>query len=501
MVTIMILSARKIKIALLLIAAFATLSFGQQMRDISTMQLVRDMGLGINLGNTFEARIVCDPGDNGCEDWIKDMETFETTWGSPSITGAMIKGYADAGFKTVRVPVAWSNRMTGDSPGGTYTISPALLNRVQEIVDMVLANGMYANINIHWDGGWWEKFPTDSAECMRKYTRIWEQVSGRFKDYGDRLIFASLNEEGGWDDVWYIWRNGDDLAAKARSYGILKAINQQFVNTVRASGGNNADRHLQIQGYHTDIDRTVDDMFSMPSDPRSGGARLAVSVHYYDPFGFTHLSQSESWATMTRTWGTEDEINHLNSQMDKMKTSFVDKGIPVIIGEYGYACSDIRPPRDMAEVRKYTLAVTKAIYDRQMAPILWDVQLNESNGEVIYYYNRHTQALADPLFKSGLAEIAGDNIAASARDRAVISNSKTAARPSVSVKGKTLTVNAPFDTKVGIRVVDMRGKTVAKFNAQGGSTLSLKKIPAGSYIIETKMVKDGVKTVSAAVLK
>jgi endoglucanase len=338
---------------------------------------------------------------------------------------------------------------------------------------------------------------------MAKYTRIWEQISDRFKDYGDRLIFASLNEEGGWDDVWYIWSNetSNDMEAKARSYGILKAINQQFVNVVRASGGNNADRHLQIQGYNTDIDRTVDDMFSMPTDPRSGGARLAVSVHYYDPFGFTHLDKDESWAQMTRTWGTQAEIDHLNGQMDKLKTRFVDNGVPVIIGEYGYACSSIRPPRDMAEVRKYTLAVTKAIYDRRMAPILWDVQLNESNDEVIYYYNRNTQALVDPLFKAGLVEIAGDNTLTSVSRRAVTSGKAAAVRPSVSVKGRMLSVNASADSKIGIRIVDMRGKTVAKFNTYGGSTLSLKKIPAGSYIIEAKRINDGMKMTSSAVLR
>ncbi len=369
------------------------------MRNISTMELVRDMGLGINLGNTFDA--ACDWDDNNC--WINGstVNDYETAWGSPTITKAMIDGYAAAGFKTVRIPVAWSNLMTGKQTGGTYTISPALLSRVEEVVNWVLENNMYAIINIHWDGGWWENFPTDSAECMDRYKKMWAQISDKFKDHSDYLVFESLNEEGVWDDVWYIWRNGDDMTAKARAYGILNSINQVFTDLIRASGGNNAERHLLIAGYATNIDRTIDDMFQMPNDPQS---RQAVSVHYYDPFGFTHapLDNSwSSWAPLRLEWGTSDDYAQLNTELNKMKTNFVDKGIPVIVGEYGVA----EHGRSESEIRKYTLAVAEAIYERNMCPVLWDIQL--ADDETQYYYNRKSSppALVDPQFKAGLAEI------------------------------------------------------------------------------------------------
>jgi len=127
--------------------AFFGVSAQTAMRNITTSALVKDMGLGINIGNTMEARIVCEPGDNGCENWVNGLATLETSWGSPEITDAIVKGYADAGFKTVRIPVAWSNRMAGDNPGGSYTIDAALMNRVEQIVDYVLNNGMYAIVN------------------------------------------------------------------------------------------------------------------------------------------------------------------------------------------------------------------------------------------------------------------------------------------------------------------------------------------------------------------
>ncbi len=399
--------------AFVLTAAFAVSLWAQtNPLSMTTMDVVKDMGLGINLGNTFDAVIVCEQGDQGCENWVNSMATLETSWGSPEITEAMIKGYADAGFKTVRIPVAWSNKMTGN-----YTISPALLNRVQEVIDWVLDNGMYAIVNIHWDGGWWENFPTDSAECMNKYKSIWQQVSDKFKNHSGYLIFESLNEEGVWQSVWDRHSNSGN---KGRAYGLLNSINQEFTTLVRASDGNNANRHLLIAGYATDINLTSDPLFKMPTDPQS---RQAVSVHYYDPFGFTHLEQNESWAQMRLTWGTSDDYDELNGYMDKLKTTFVDKGIPVIVGEYGMAA----PNRSESEIRKYTLAVAEAIYERDMCPVLWDVQLKDE--ETQYYYNRNANppSLVDQQLVTGLKEITEGYI--------------TAALP------QTSTLNSAFATK------------------------------------------------------
>ncbi|MDR0305327.1 MAG: cellulase family glycosylhydrolase [Chitinispirillales bacterium] len=475
-----------------------------QMRNITTQELVEDMGLGINLGNTFEAT----------GSWINSnggVNAYETAWGSPAITEAMIKGYADAGFKTVRIPVAWSNLMTNHQRGGNYTISVALLDRVAQVVNWVIGSDMYAIVNIHWDGAWWDgkwdernnsdgnwswwrMFDTDSTEAMRKYTRIWEQISEKFKDHSDYLVFASMNEEGIWQDVWNQYNNSGN---KTRAYGLLNAINQQFVNVVRNSGGNNANRHLQIQGYATNIDRTIDAVFKMPVDTRTP-ARLAVSVHYYDPFGFTHLEKDEPWAEYRATWGTYTDYDHLNRELDKMKTDFVDKGIPVIIGEYGFASKlDEGRGRTLQQVYNYTLEVTRAIYERNMLPVLWDVQLNAANGEVIYYYDRHSSRFPDQTLVNGLKAI-GSN-----RPTSINSNGTASkAAPTLSkitLRGKTLNVSSRTNTGFQVRLVDVKGKTRAKFKANGNGLFSLDKIPAGRYLVEVK--GSGVKSTSAIVLK
>ena len=189
--------------------------------DMTTSQIVEEMGLGINLGNTLEA----------CGDWIDSsggVNSYETAWGSPTITEDMIAGYAAAGFDSVRIPVAWSNLMAED-----YTIAPELLDRVETVAQYVLDNGMYAVVNLHWDNGWIAGFSTDYDTCMEKYTCIWEQVTERFADYGDHLILESMNEEGCFDDLWNRYSGSDD--DKAEAYGIVNRINQQFVDLVRGS--------------------------------------------------------------------------------------------------------------------------------------------------------------------------------------------------------------------------------------------------------------------------
>lgn len=263
----------KRKILPLFIAAAAALSClsgcaeaSDGMRDMTTMEIVRDMGLGINLGNTFES----------CGSWIASgsVTNYETGWGSPVITQEMIQGYKDCGFGVLRIPVAWSNMMSGD-----YDINPDYLARVKQVADWALESDMYVIMNIHWDGGWFERFGNDNdkEECMYKYSRIWTQLTEEFKNYGDKLMFESLNEEGCWDNIWNRYSGEGD---KEKAYGLLNEINQRFVDIVRESGGNNNKRHLLIAGYATDVALTCDGAFKMPDDP---AGRCAVSVHYYTP--------------------------------------------------------------------------------------------------------------------------------------------------------------------------------------------------------------------------
>jgi endoglucanase len=358
-------------------------SFGGGMRLISTMELSWEMGMGINLGNTMEA----------FGTWINasNIRNFETAWGSPVITEELIQGYANAGFGVVRIPVAWSNMM-----GDDYTINPDLMDRVEQITQWVLANGMYAIINIHYDGGWWRAFPTETEATLYRYTRFWEQIAERFKYYGDKLMFASANEELGWDSMWNRW--GGSNAGKAESYALVNKVNQHFVDLIRASGGNNDLRHLMVQGYHTDFELTVDPLFEMPEDP---AGRTAVSVHYYTPSTFALLYEDASWGRARSDWGTDADFRELNRLMDRVQHRFIDNGIPVILGEFGSVREEMK---DEGAVFRYITSVAEAAFVRGFVPIVWCITINE-RPERGLFFSRVTHTMIDPALEQRFREI------------------------------------------------------------------------------------------------
>ncbi len=326
-----------------------------EMRGISATEIVSEMKIGWNLGNTLEA---CGNIDG------KSTYLYETAWGNPVITEKIFIKLKEKGFSSVRIPVAWSNMIDED-----HTINPLWMDRVQTVVNYAMKQDLYVVLNIHWDGGWFEGFSTEYTACKEKYVRIWEQISERFKDYSDYLIFESLNEEAVFDDIWNRYSGKAD-DKKKQAYNLVNTINQVFVDTVRASGGNNESRHLLIAGYATDIDMTIDPLYKMPEDKANEGKenKLIVSVHYYTPSTFAILEKDESWGKAAYTWGTDEEIAELKKNFDKMKTAFVDKGYPVIIGEYGAPVKS----KDIKSVALYFETCASYALELGFCPMLWD---------------------------------------------------------------------------------------------------------------------------------
>ena len=350
---------------------------GSALENLSSAEVVRRMGLGWNLGNTMDC----------AGDWIKgpEVRSYETAWGNPETTREMIDAIHQAGFKSVRIPVAWSNMM-----GDNYTIDASLLARVKEIADWVQADGMIAVVNIHWDGGWWSKFPTEYDKSMKRYTRMWSQIAGTFKDEPGSLIFESLNEEGCFNDVWNRYGPANPVQQQ-KAYGILNNINQAFVDLVRKSGGLNAKRHLLIAGYATDIDLTCDPDFLMPKDP---AGHLILSVHYYTPYTFAGLEHDESWGKARPTWGTKADYAELDTKMGMLKPRFLDQGVPIIVGEYGATIK----AKEAESVRRYILSVAEKVYRMGMCPMLWDPGS---------HFDRKTLQFDDPELLKGFQKIAG----------------------------------------------------------------------------------------------
>ena len=299
---------------------------------LNAVEMTRLMGNGINLGNTMEA---CNNGARA-GNTTDNPSYYETMWGQPVTTAEMLREMKAAGFDTVRIPVAWITNATHVATDGDPTISPAYLDRVAEIVDYALDADMFAIVNDHWDGGWWGMFGSDTEAkqqlAMDTYIRMWQQIAERFAGYDDRLIFESANEElgDGLDKNSPLFTD-DSLAHKLpenECYALTNRINQTFVDTVRAAGGNNAHRFLLIAGYNTNIDKTFDSRFQMPTD--SAENRLMVSVHFYDPWSYCGAPDAKS----ATAWGKQKDFETMYSTLSRMK-KFTAEGYGVVIGEYG----------------------------------------------------------------------------------------------------------------------------------------------------------------------
>lgn len=201
---------------------------------------------------------------------------------------------------------------------------------------------------------------------MKVYENVWTQVSKCFNKYGEKLMFESMNEVG-FDDIWNQYAGTD---GKQEAYDIFNEMNQKFVDIVRSSEKNNEKRHLLIAAYRTSIERACDDMYILPDDP---AGKVAVSVHYYGPSTLTLLEKDADWGKARTDWGSEADYEELNMWMDMMKENFVDKGIPVIIGEYG--CFGKNKTKEVKQLRMTDAA--EAAWSRHMCPILWDTPCGE----------------------------------------------------------------------------------------------------------------------------
>lgn len=336
---------------------------GVMREGLTALEATRLMGNGINLGNTLEA---C---DNNVGIKTNTPLSYETHWGQPKTTQAMIDGMKAAGFDTIRIPVAWMTNAT-HLYEGDYTIDADYMNRVEEVVRYARKAGMYVIINDHWDGGWYGMFGSESAEtralAMEAYKGMWQQIAERFRDYSDYLIFESANEElgGRFDENSPLYCSDSVVTylTDDERYALTNEINQTFVDVVRATGGNNATRFLLIAGYSTDINQTCDDRFQMPKD--TVDSKLMVSVHYYDPWSYCGASSAVS----ATKWGKVSDYEYMDQQLAKL-TKFTEAGYGVVIGEYGaLPCSDGLKDNTLA----YHTAFLDACTKYNLTNCLWD---------------------------------------------------------------------------------------------------------------------------------
>ncbi|SDT44259.1 Aryl-phospho-beta-D-glucosidase BglC, GH1 family [Mucilaginibacter mallensis] len=339
----------------------------------NAVQLAAKMGtgMGMNFGNTMDS-----PNDG---DWV-----------SGKITDAQVKFVKKIGFSAVRIPMNWV--WTHLSDPKKATIDPVWLARVKQVVGYCVANDVYVIINAHADLGWLENnvnaIKKDSVNAMQK--AIWEQIATTLRDFDEHLLFASTNEPA---------------VDNAEQMAILNGYHETFINAVRSTGGRNSYRVLVVQGPHADPTKTATLMTTMPTDPVPN--KLILEVHDYTPAQFTLLTDGDaSWGNMIYYWGAGNvstiepsrnappavNESQITTELQGVKQDFVDKGIPVILGEYA-APRRNNPnepmPLDTAvsnrSVDYWNTFMTKTAKTDGMLPFFWETgqMLDRANNVVI----------------------------------------------------------------------------------------------------------------------
>lgn len=333
-----------------------------------SVQFSQNLMPGWNLGNQLESN--------------SDGTPSETAWGNPVITENLIKQVKAQGFKSIRIPVSYLSKI---GAGPDYTIDSKWLDRVQEVVDMCINNGLYAIINIHGDGyysvkGGWLLCGESASEqktIKAKYEKVWEQIAKRFKNYDDHLVFESMNEE----------YDGTYNNPNPEYYNNINAYNQIFVDTVRKAGGKNNNRYLLIPGWNTDINFTTGDCdtytmeakFVIPND-----SRIMISVHYYTPWEFCGEEGYDTfykWGDSVKKFVKRRQSETLvNRQFDKLYNAFIKNGYGVVIGEYGSIDRTHKDKSNTTYRAYFAEYVNYAAHQRNIVTVYWDNGYNGKHG-------------------------------------------------------------------------------------------------------------------------
>ncbi len=315
---------------------------------------VKNMGVGWNLGNTLESN----SGDVN-NMWIESSTArrptdYENAWGQTDATRELIHMFKEAGFNAIRVPVTWYPHMGNVkvvygrwdvSTWEGYDIDPVWMARVKEVVSYVIDEGMYCILNVHHDTGtastaWLRADKTVYAAVKDRYCALWNQIAVAFESFGPQLLFESFNEMLNSKNQW-------NYAGK-EACDVINAYNADFVATVRATGGNNANRNLVLNTYAASPDRRTLQDFQLPEDVVPD--HLMAQVHSYAPYHFAfNPGEGETWSPqLTFDANADKEVRGI---IDGVGQNLVARGIPCILGEYG---TDTRegPARDEAELAK-----------------------------------------------------------------------------------------------------------------------------------------------------
>lgn len=355
----------------------------KEIPNTEAMNFVKKLQLGWNLGNTLDSA-----NDTGVATTEEEDLRYETLWGNPETTPELIQAVKDAGFTTIRIPVSWHNHAAAPD----YVINEAWMNRVQEIVDYAIDLDMYVILNCHHDnvaeGGYYPT--TEHKETSIAYlTSIWKQISERFREYDEHLIFETLNEPRMIGTTYEWWIDNNNASCKD-AIACINTYNQEIVNVIRASGGNNASRYVMVPGYCASADGALNAGFVMPSDTVEN--RLIISVHAYTPYNFALAAPESNGKGETFDHTSTAYTKEIDTFMDNLYNKYVSQGVPVVIGEWGSRNKNNNAQQRVNHAAYYIAAASA----RGLVCCWWDNNGFNGSGENFGLFARISKMLVYP---------------------------------------------------------------------------------------------------------
>lgn len=340
------------------------------MRTISARELVKEMKLGWNLGNTMDAV-------NDKIERTSAPEAWETAWRNPVTREELIAKIIDEGFNVIRFPVSWRNHI-GEAPD--YNIDETWMNRIQELVDWAYNRGAFVIINLHHEG-WHDPYYDNLEPASGKMKKVWKQIAERFADYDEHIIFEGMNEPRK-SGTAVEWTGGDQ-----EGWDVVNALNKVFVETVRSTGGNNEKRCLMLPGYAANCTIGIRHLEIPENDNH-----IIASVHAYEPVDFALLVEGRG------LWNRDTAV--IDRLVTDLEEIFLSKDIPVIIGECGAMCKAVEGNEaSRAEWAEYFFKSMKKI---GVPCVWWDNGYFEGKGELFGMIDRRTLEWRFPLVLEGI---------------------------------------------------------------------------------------------------
>lgn len=332
--------------AVLLLCGCGAQTPATEVKPLSGMEIMEEMKLGWNLGNSFDA------------------PEGETAWDNPVTPPELMQAVKDLGFDSVRIPVSWGKHV---SAAPEYKIDEVFINRVDEVVTQALDAGLYVILDVHHDNYIYTPTPENADHGAEYLNAVWLQIAEHFKDADQHLIFQTMNEprvEG----TSYEWGLSPTKKSHQEILQVVNRLNQTALDAIRSTGGKNADRYVMVCPYAGKFDSTINLFFKMPEDTAEN--RLILSVHNYSPYNLCmNLDPKLSSFSPSDMKSVESELANIDRQ-------FLRRGIPVIIDEMG--CTNKNNP----DARQAWATAFREIAEGYQLPIVvWDNGYLFSDGD------------------------------------------------------------------------------------------------------------------------